>query len=525
MTRALVALLTLLLTTALFAEQSPDLIVTLDPIGRPASGTSTTLQATLRNRTANEIRDIDVDFVLEATRGALSAATHPAWPPSQWSCTNLTARHIRCRVPVIAQGPDQFIPLLLTIDPANEGRFRLTTHATWMAGGVTLTSEPYAVTAVFPRELRVINTNDAGEGSLRAAIETANDACARDQVPCLIRFLMNEPRPANGWYSIRPRTPLPPITAPDFEIDGERVGGEDPHIELDGSLLGIGHGLDIRGEGPAMIRGLAIGGFPYDGVTISRRGDEARRISTTIFNSLIGVHPGRTPNPNRSRGITMNAPATSVAVRNNLIGANLRSGVFIAGAHGVLIFQNLIGTFESGSREQYNGASGIFAGPGSRNVSIMENTITGNAHFGLAIARGAVGVNLVNTNRIAANGLLPIDYALDGFSGYAKNGSNPETARTPAPRVTSVQFDAATNTSTVSGTFDNPDPSQEWKIALYIPSAAFFDLPLQTTTVTGNTFAFAVTGLVTQATAMVYADCVTDRRWSTSEMSEAFELR
>ncbi|HEX7832382.1 MAG TPA: hypothetical protein VF787_22175, partial [Thermoanaerobaculia bacterium] len=248
--RSLVLLLSLVLSSAVLAQHSQDLDVALNPFVKPESGTSTTLQLTLRNRTAVAIDDVDVDVYLTAPRATLSATHHPAWPPTQWSCANITTQHVRCRADIGA-GPGQFIPLMLTIDPVVEGRFGLIAQATWKVGSTTLTSEPDNVTLLLPRMVNVTSAADAGPGTLRAAIETLNDACTRDQVPCWVRFAIDE--------VIRPVTPLPVITAPDFEIDGR------PGVELDGSLLTAGHGLDIRGEGPAVISNLAIGGFPWDG--------------------------------------------------------------------------------------------------------------------------------------------------------------------------------------------------------------------------------------------------------------------
>jgi hypothetical protein len=280
-------------------------------------------------------------------------------------------------------------------------------------------------------------------------------------------------------------------------------------------LLTTGHGLDIRGTGPAEIRGLAIGGFPWDGITISRTGVSAQR-GTTIYNSFIGVHPDQTPNPNGSRGVTFNVPAAYASVRNCLVSANVRSGVFIAGGSSIVLQQNLIGSILP-SPPLANGASGVFAGPDASDIQIGENTITGNAQFGIAIARGARGVRLFGTNRIAGNGLLAIDHGLDGFSGY---GSDPQSSRTPAPRITEAAYDEANGRLRVSGVLDVPDPSKTWRVTLYAPEEAWTDLPLPVVEVKDNVFTFVIEHrAIAPHEVSVYATG-DDPQWSTSELAE-----
>ncbi|MGZ5433587.1 MAG: hypothetical protein ACXWH7_11725, partial [Thermoanaerobaculia bacterium] len=100
-------LLLLFLSSTALAQHSTDVVVTLDPLTMPESGTSTTLQATLHNNTAVSV-DVDVDLVLQAAaRTSITAAPYPGWPADQWSCTTLTPQHVRCRAS-IGPGPGQF---------------------------------------------------------------------------------------------------------------------------------------------------------------------------------------------------------------------------------------------------------------------------------------------------------------------------------------------------------------------------------------------------------------------------------
>ncbi|HET8799491.1 MAG TPA: right-handed parallel beta-helix repeat-containing protein, partial [Thermoanaerobaculia bacterium] len=461
MCRVFLSIALLLAAPIVSAQYSEDLFVSLGRLEPPSSGTAMSVLATLWNRTSAAVDDVDVDIRSSHPRSVLTASHHPGWPANQWSCTTLSPQHVRCRAD-IAPGPIQFIPLVLTIDPVVEGRFGLTVQGTWLSGGVTAQSRPTSEELVLHRKVTVTNTLDAGPGSLREAIETLNGACARDQVPCLVQFAIPGTLAENEWHPIRLHAPLPPVTAPDFAIRAEPQGGGLPAVAIDGSLLATGHGLDIRGEGPAEVDGLAIGGFPWDGVTISRR--NAAPFRTTLTRLRIGVRPDRTPAGNGSRGVTVNAPASRIWIGGNWIAANGRSGVFIAGATGVVVSSNAIGSAVGGESALRNGASAVFAGPGTRDVEIASNYLQGNGHFGVAIARGASGVRLTGVNRIEDNGQLRVDYGLDGYSGTVREGSDPRTSRTPAPRIESAHYDPVANRTTLRGTFDVPDPSTEWTV-------------------------------------------------------------
>jgi hypothetical protein len=506
---------TLLFTTTLAADEL--LQVTIEPITRSESGATATALVVLRNKTAADITGIDVDLVL-ASAGkpvALHAANHPGWG-ELWSCANTDAQSVRCHLPLFHGGEVSvpgfwpFIPLVVTFDPATEGRFYLTAQTTGTAGEATLTSVAKE-NALYEREVLITSTADAGEGSLRAALDYANDTCARDKVPCALKFRIAEPVPAQGWYTIRPLTPLPVITAPDFSLGGG--GYEEPRVELDGSLLTTGHGLQLEGDGPAAIDRLIIGGFPWDGIAIRRSG------GTRVSFCGIGVHPDAQPNPNKSRGVTVDPPAADVSLDSNRISANIRSGVFIAGGERISIDFNTIGdqSFQASFNPLLgNGAAGIFAGPAARDVRITTNFIGANA-AGVAIARGARGVQVANT-WIAGNGYaLPVDHGLDGFSGHTQI---PSDFALPAPRLESVNYDEAARTVTIRGTFDAPNLTERWKVSLYGNSFGLWpEASLPAFEFTGTTF----TATFPSYEASSFRATVSSAQpsdWSTSEYSE-----
>lgn len=510
---------TLLFSTALAADEL--LQVAIDPIQHSGDGDTATTLVVLRNKTEADITGIDVDLAL-ASAGkpvTLRAANHPGWG-EQWSCTNTGAQTVRCHLPlfqgaeVTVPGSWPFIPLVVSFDPAKEGRFTLTAQAAGKAGDATLTSSA-SEKALYEREVVITNTADAGDGSLRAALDYANDACARDQVPCALRFRLAEALPEEGWYTIRPLTPLPAITAPDFSLLGGTV--EEPRVELDGSLLTTGHGLLLQGDGPATIDLLTIGGFPWDGIAIRRSG------GTSVSRSAIGVRPNGLTNPNKSRGVTMDPPAADVTLSSNRIAGNVRSGIFIAGGERISIESNSIGnqTYQTElDRVLGNGAAGIFAGPASRDVRISGNFIGGNA-AGVTIARGARGVRIAH-NWIDGNGYaIPVDHGLDGFSGYTQNASG---FVLPAPRLESVTYDQVTRTTTIRGTFDAPNLTERWKVSFYGSFRFWPEVTVPELEFTGTDFTVTLTSFY----GSIFRAAVSSAQpsdWSTSELSEPLAAR
>jgi len=515
MNRFLLLLLTttLLSSASLLAEQSPLIQVTIEPIMRSDDHHTASALAVLRNHAGVDVTNVDVDLVLKSLQPSttISAASHPAWPPD-WSCQSTGTQSVRCRLPLIHGVEGTFVPLVVTIDPADEGRFSLRAQATWNLGDSTFTSAPWTVTALYQREVLVTNTNDDGDGSLRNAIAYANDACARDLVPCALHFRFTEDQPKQGWYTIRPLTPFPAITAPDITIE-RRL--DEPKIELDGSLLQSGNGLELRGDGQASILYLALGGFPGDGISITRRGP------ITIFSSQIGVHPDGQPHGNGSRGVSMDMPATNVLLGSNRISANARSGVFIMGGeHITLDSYNLIGRFTWETPLLGNGASGVFAGPNARDIVIHRTFIGGSAQMGVAVASDARGVRIDNT-WIDPNGGLPIDHGLNGFSGEV---SDPSHFALPAPRLDVATYDPVTNITTVRGTFDAPDPDASWTLTFFGSSIGIWpEADLLAVPFRGRTFTMTIFGHPDVLRATVSGPQPSD--WSTSEYSQQIEVR
>ena len=314
-------------------------------------------------------------------------------------------------------------------------------------------------TVVLAVTLLVTNTHDSGPGSLRDAIEQCGSSS------CTIGFRI----PGEGaWQTIHLQSPLPPLpkaSTIDGETQTKALGDTNPYgpeIELDGSALTDGNGLDMN---CGTVRGLAINGFPSNGLLL--RGDCPPYIAL-VERNYVGTDPtGTIARPN-VRGVWVDSTSSFGlsyqywwTVRDNVISGNQYSGLFIGKGH-VLVRNNIIGLNATVSAPLGNGASGIAVMGGGDGSDIGDNYIGFNRHAGVAIAAEAPNVRLY-ANSFQANFGLAIDRGLDGVSS---------TADVPIPEIRSVRYeDGVTIIEAVSSAHgnwlsqvffyanDEPDPS------------------------------------------------------------------
>jgi hypothetical protein len=328
----------------------------------------------------------------------------------------------------------------------------------------------------------VTNSNDTGEGSLRSAIETANASCGGVN-PCLIAFRI----PAlAGVAVIRPQTPLPRLTSEDILIDGltqaryvSDSNPAGPEIELRGSDLADGDGIVLAAPCAAVIQGLAITGFPGHGIyaAATRPCPPGGYFGSgrQIRENYLGVDAtGTTAVPNL-RGIYSDATFPP-SISKNVISGNRRAGVFIV--TGVaFVSSNVIGLDPTGTKPMGNGASGIYFGAAATGSDATRNHIAFNGDSGVSIDAAAKFVN-VYQNAIHANHQLAVDFGLDGPT---------PSLPVPAPTITSAQYDAAKNTTTivlapyVNATWvdvyanDAPDPGGYGEGQTFLGSTSFIN--------------------------------------------------
>ena len=222
-------------------------------------------------------------------------------------------------------------------------------------------------------DIPVLNTNDAGQGSLRDAL---SHALSNDRIVFQIPVAGNNYDAATGSWTIVLNSPLPAISTPAITIDGltqqSQPGAATTHpvVEITPGPRNTGNGLhDVfrrehhSGPGDRRLPGqrrarrrLRRDGQPGDR-ELHRHG---RHGHDGLPNQLAGVRLGGSSN----------------TVSSNLISGNTSEGVFVTGG-GDQVLDNRIGTDAAGTTALGNGFSGITISQ-TANVLVRGNTISGN---------------------------------------------------------------------------------------------------------------------------------------------------
>lgn len=381
---------------------------------------------------------------------------------------SVTGNRVVCNVgtldPPNANFPQPATLELEVIAPdASAHAFDITTTVDAAEDDARPADDTYASPMRTYRTFNVTNGSDADSGSFRAAIEAANAECT-DTIPCLIAFRI--PPGAQAWHTIALASPLPRIVQRVF-VDGTtqaRYFGDTnpagPEIEISGSALREGNGLEVQCN--ADLRGMAINGFPDNGISVLDAGSCVRGpindSSRGIRGNYIGTDPTGTIAIPNTRGVRINAPGWYLA--DNIISGNTRAGVFVASG-ATHISNNRIG-LDAHNQPLGNGAAGVFIGGAASGSDVSNNYIGFNHEFGVAIAGDANYVS-ANKNSMQGNYQQGIDWGLDGTV---------VTTKIALPVITSVRFEDGNTiiegTTTANGTFapavtlyanDAPDPS------------------------------------------------------------------
>lgn len=172
----------------------------------------------------------------------------------------------------------------------------------------------------------VINTNDSGPGSLRAAIEFTNTNPGPDTI--VFNIPATDPGFAGGVFTIRPTSPLPPVTGSGTVIDGASqtafTGDSNPRgpeVMLGGSVAGSGNGLTLFSS-DNVVANLVISGFPGSGVVIVGTGASGN----VVTRSFLGTDASGTgPLGNTGSGIAITGGAhDNVVGPGNVIAFNTK---------------------------------------------------------------------------------------------------------------------------------------------------------------------------------------------------------
>ena len=224
----------------------------------------------------------------------------------------------------------------------------------------------------------VTNLNDAGAGSLRAAIEAANAAGdIGSDAAHVISFAVA------GIIVLD--SALPVIDVP-VRLDGTTAPGftDAPVVTVDfGGHAGLEFGTGAQGSG---LFGMALGHASSHGVVLGGGG-------ITVDKNYIGLSADGAALGNGGDGIFMRATAVGntiglnesqdQGVVSNVISGNTGNGITIAGGGNHVLVANRIGTSPDGESGLANGGHGIWITDGS-----TGNTVGGTVY--VDAATGAV---------------------------------------------------------------------------------------------------------------------------------------
>ena len=306
--------------------------------------------------------------------------------------------------------------------------------------GAVVAQASAAPALAFSKTITVTSLSDAGVGSLRAAINTANAAPPGNSTR--IRFGVNGTVTLAG--------PLPAIArkvAIDATTAPAHVSGGPPVVALD--FNGNPGLLFAAGSGDSQLLGVAVDNARGNGVTLDAG-------SITLNGNYIGLNLAGAAAGNGANGVYVSAASArnriglnrtrASGVVANVISGNRGSGIVLVGSSANTVVDNRIGTNAAGTSAIANAGDGIRIASGSRGNEIggtaftdkvtgkannptgskgtvtpvfvvppLGNLISGNGGNGVMIETGSLG-NVLNGNFIGTTA------SGDGALGNAGNG-------------------------------------------------------------------------------------------------------
>jgi hypothetical protein len=263
----------------------------------------------------------------------------------------------------------------------------------------------------------VINTQDSGYGSLRAAMYYAFDhpgTTIKFDIPT------TDPGFSNGVFTIMPTAGFLSLVN-GMVIDGSteptNSNPNGPAIVLNGSLMTFSdsyvNGIHMTGTNCA-VRSLVINGFNLNGVAI----EGTNAVGNVVAGCYIGTDPTGTISVSNSiYNVLIDTAArsntvggTTVSDRNILSGSAFQSLV-ISGADvvGNSVQGNYIGLNAAGTAALPNGGAGVFIEFGAASNTIggavagAGNVISGNGTQGIYILDTNTAFNVVQGNYLGLN--------------------------------------------------------------------------------------------------------------------------
>jgi hypothetical protein len=265
--------------------------------------------------------------------------------------------------------------------------------------------EPAVALTVAGATFTVTNTNDSGPGSLRDAINQAN----QNPGPDLINFNI----PGAGPQVIQPLQDLPAISD-SVTIDGTTQPGfaGSPLVEVNGTNLGADQAALFVTASNSTIRGLVVMAAAAN-IELTMGG------ANVIEGNFIGSPgSGQAGASTRSVGVEIiqsstNTIGATTSQGRNVISANGHQGIIIRNSNTNVVEGNFIGLDAAGSSILGNSDNGVDLG-GTTGTTVggaaagARNLISGNSADGINIFEGMgdlIQGNFIGTDSTGARGL------------------------------------------------------------------------------------------------------------------------
>ena len=254
----------------------------------------------------------------------------------------------------------------------------------------------------------VTNTNDAGAGSLRQAITSANSN-PMDADNIVFNIPNTDPNfnSTTGVYTITLASLLPYVTSISVSIDGTtqpgntNINGPEVCLKSTSNLL---FGLCFPLSG-GTVKGMIINGFQL-GVLITKYLTYPSG-TCLVSDCYLGVnYNGSSASPN-DIGVACYGGVTGNTIINNIISGNTTAGIGLRTSNSNIVQGNKIGTDRTGMYRipNYYGIaidSAAFNTVGGSLVS-QRNLISGNNYAGVAINTNISHSNIIKGNYIGVN--------------------------------------------------------------------------------------------------------------------------
>ena len=293
-------------------------------------------------------------------------------------------------------------------------------------------SQYHADEALIP--IIVTNTNDTGFGSLRDAIDQVNSSAGPDSI--IFNIPTSDPgfNAANGIWTLKPQSPLPPITDQELVIDGFSQGRfietdtniDGPEIELTWDYSGTASAFVVTADS-CVIMGLVINGWGHAGI----------RVEGAIGGAVIGCYlgtdaKGTGANPNNygiylcKKSIFFHiGPTEKYPYRNVITGNSLIGVAILDSCSNISVIDNFIGLNKDGDNAVAEGGEGVLT------LHSDNNLIRGN-HIG-GLVRGiridhSVN-NLIEDNFIGAEENWLLIFRNSGYGIFITYDSQHSTIR------------------------------------------------------------------------------------------------